>query len=184
MRKRYLRGFLGAVKACSSRLLRCTRPKFLLSGACCHLALCLLLRLFYSLKSTIEVEMLKKILAAVTVISFTTICGMLVMTTPSNAGPLGILLFFVFMYLSALGALTFLFHGGSFVISRVVGVVLGGSRFGPVPFRKSYYYASAAALTPVMLLAMQSVNQIGFYQLLLVIFFVVVAWVYISKRTI
>jgi hypothetical protein len=127
--------------------------------------------------------MLKRILAAMTVFSFAIVCMLLFTTTPSEAGPLGILIFFVFMYLSALGTLTFLFHAISNFTAKIAMAARGKATLEHLSFRKSYYYASAAALTPVMLLAMQSVNQVGIYQLLLVLFFVIVAWVYISKRT-
>lgn len=128
--------------------------------------------------------MLKRILAAATVISCVIICGLLVMTTPSESGPLGILAFFVFMYLAALGVLTFLFYGISLFIAKATVTITRKPAIGRLAFRKAYYYASAAALAPVMLIAMQSVNQIGVYQFLLVLLFVMMAWVYIAKRTI
>jgi hypothetical protein len=103
-------------------------------------------------------------------------------TAPASAGPMGILGVFVFMYVSALGVLTFLLYGVSTTMTKLIGAITDKAQ--PIAFtlRKSYYYASVVALAPVMLVAMQSVNEVGFYQLLLVVIFVVIAWVYITKR--
>lgn len=48
---------------------------------------------------------------------------------------------------------------------------------------RSYYFASVIALAPVMVVGMQSVGEVGLYELLLVILFVGIACVYIAKRT-
>lgn len=127
--------------------------------------------------------MLKKIIAIITGISIAMLWVLLVTTNPSGAGPLGILIFFVLMYIAALGVLTFLFYGIGRVALNVAQTTKGKVRFEGLPFQKAYYYASVGGLAPVMLIAMQSVNQVGPYQFLLVIFFVSVAWVYIAKRT-
>lgn len=127
--------------------------------------------------------MFQKIIAIVTGVSIAMLWALFVMTNPSSAGPLGILIFFVVMYTAALGVLTFLFYGISRMAFRVARVTRMKMRFGELSFQKSYYYASVGALAPVMLIAMQSVSQVGPYQFLLVVFFISVAWIYIAKRT-
>jgi hypothetical protein len=127
--------------------------------------------------------MLGKIIASGTVISIVALWVLLMTTTPASAGPVGILAIFGFMYISALGVLTFLLYGASMVMSRVTRVVFGRAQLEPLALRKAYYYASVVALAPVMLVAMQSVNEVGVYQLLLVVIFVTIAWVYVTKRT-
>lgn len=127
--------------------------------------------------------MFKKIVAIITCVSIMMLWALLVTTSPSSAGPLGILIFFVLMYTAALGALTFLFYGIGLIALRATGMTRGKIRFGEISFQKAYYYASVGGLAPVMLIAMQSVSQVGFYQFLLVIFFIVVAWIYVAKRT-
>lgn len=127
--------------------------------------------------------MFKKVIALVTFFSIAFLWMLLVMTSPSSAGPLGILIFFLLLYIAVLGALTFLFYEGSSVYARVAHLVKGKSNVERLSFHRAYYYASVGALAPVMILAMQSVSQIGIYQLLLVVFFVTIAWVYIAKRT-
>ena len=120
-----------------------------------------------------------------TVSSVVMLAILLTATTPSTAGPLGILGLFVFMYATALGVLTFLFHGAGLIFSRVLLArrqkILPQSR--EISFKKAYYYASVIALIPVMLIAMQSVGQIGMYQILLIGFFAIIAWLYVTNRT-
>lgn len=127
--------------------------------------------------------MLRKVIALITLGSTLLLGLLLVATTPSSAGPLGILAIFTAMYLMALGVLSFLFYGISYLISRVVGSMTKKPARSHLRFREAYYYGSIAALAPVMIIAMQSVSQVGVYQFLLVVFFVIVAWVYITKRT-
>lgn len=109
---------------------------------------------------------------------------LLAATTPSTAGPLVILGFFVFLYLAALGVLTFLFHGLSAVVAKMPPFGKRRLKIGDFSFKRAYYHASVIALVPVMLVAIQSVNEIGVYQILLVCFFAVIAWVYVTNRTV
>ena len=127
--------------------------------------------------------MFRKIIAIVTLFSIAMLWMLFMATTPASAGPLGILIFFVLMYITALGVLTFLFYELSAASTRVTRVIKGKAIFERLSFQKAYYYASVGALAPVMIIAMQSVSQIGFYQFLLVLFFVAIAWVYVAKRT-
>ena len=48
--------------------------------------------------------------------------------------------------------------------------------------RRSYYYATVIAATPIMIIGLQSVGSIGVYELLLVIIFAAIGCLYISKR--
>lgn len=127
--------------------------------------------------------MLKRIISVATLVSAVLLAVLLFTTSPSSTGPLGILGFFVFMYLTALGVLTFLFRGVSMITSRLMPRRRAGS-FGAkeISFRMAYYYASVIALVPVMFIAIQSVGEVGIYQVLLVVFFIIIAWVYVQNR--
>jgi len=106
------------------------------------------------------------------------------MTTPATIGPAGILVVFILMYLLALSVLTFLLLAVNRIVTKV-------SNSGDKQVRQrdqlsvtqSYYYSSVMALAPVMLIGMQSVGGINVYGLILVVVFVVIACVYISKRS-
>lgn len=127
--------------------------------------------------------MLQRGIVFTTAISIVMLVVLLFTTTPLQTGPLGILGFFVFMYSTALGVLTFLFHGISALLARVTSMKSGRYTTRELSLRRSYYYASVVALVPIMLIAMQSVGEVGIYQLLLIIFFVVIAWIYVTNRT-
>ncbi len=104
-------------------------------------------------------------------------------TNPADSGPLGILGFFVFLYLTALGVLTFLFRFLSAAAYRFTPKKQGIQRFEVMTFRRAYYYSSVIALVPIMFIAIQTVGEVGIYQVLLIFFFAVIAWIYVSNRT-
>lgn len=126
--------------------------------------------------------MFTRIIAAMTVVSILLLGVLLFTTSPSKIGPLGILFFFVLMYLSALGVLTFFIWGSCALLSKATGK---GDRpqFKKPSLRQSYYRGSVIALVPFMLIAMYTVGSIGVYQILLIFTFVVIAWIYVTNRT-
>src|SRR5690606_5323563 len=118
--ERYARVIPERSIACSSRWFRHTRPivflwrRMLLPDRFpCYCG-------FFNLKKYLSLgrDMLKRIIAATTVLSALMLGVLLFTTTPSSTGPLGILGFFVFMYLTALGVLTFLFWSMNIFISK------------------------------------------------------------------
>jgi len=125
--------------------------------------------------------MLGKVIAISSAVSITLLIALLQNTTPSTIGPLGILLVFILMYVSVLGALTFLLCGGSRIIGYVA-LSFGISKVGNLTLNRSYYFCSIIALAPVMLVAMQSVGEITFYDVSLVTIFTILGCVYVSKR--
>jgi len=127
--------------------------------------------------------MLKQFIASMTTVSAVMLILLFFTTTPSSTGPLGILGFFVLMYVTALGLLTFLFNYFSLFALKVLPKKHSGFGMKGISIQKAYYYSSVLALVPVMLIAMQSVGQIGLYQVLLVVFFVIIAWIYVTNRT-
>lgn len=127
--------------------------------------------------------MARRAIAIVATFSALMLFVLLFTTTPSDTGPLGILGFFVFMYLTVLGVLTFLFRAFSVFATRLTPKKRRELIGGGVTFRQSYYYASVVASVPVMFIAIQSVGEVGLYQVLLVAFFVAIAWIYVTNRT-
>lgn len=103
-------------------------------------------------------------------------------TTPATIGPLGIMIVFILMYVSVLGVLTFLMYWASGLASHVPrrGTPRVHERLS---LGRAYYFSSVIALAPVMFIGMQSVGKVGLSDLLLVLFFVVIACIYIAKRT-
>lgn len=127
--------------------------------------------------------MLGKIVAIVSLTAVGMLAILLQVTTPATIGPLGIFIVFILMYMSVLGALTFLLYEGSKVVVRLSRSLTVRRPLEPLTFGRSYYFSSVIALAPVMLIGMQSVENVGLYDIGLVVIFVVIACVYIAKRS-
>jgi hypothetical protein len=128
-------------------------------------------------------NMLGRVISVSIVLAVAILAVILQTTTPSTAGPLGVLVIFVFIYLLVLGALTFLLYLGSKVIVKVMQLIFPKGQRRPLSVMRSYYFSSILALAPVIFIGMQSVGEVGFYDVLLVILFVSVGCFYVAKRT-
>ncbi|HEU4715393.1 MAG TPA: hypothetical protein VFS14_01030 [Candidatus Saccharimonadales bacterium] len=105
-------------------------------------------------------------------------------TTPATIGPLGILFVFILLYVSVLGVLTFLLFGCSRIIAKLASsIIVRKSTIQPLTLGRAYYYSSVLALAPVLFIGMQSVGEVSIYDVVLVVLFVVIACIYIAKRT-
>lgn len=127
-------------------------------------------------------NMLGKILSIGTAVAAIGLVLLLNLTTPVQAGPVGILVFFICAYIVGLGLVTLTLHGGSRLLSRLLAPLAVKRPFPVMPVRRAYYYASFIAFAPVMLVGMQSVGGISVYDVLLIAAFVVIGCIYISRR--
>lgn len=127
--------------------------------------------------------MLGKIIVFCSIASAIGLVVLLQTTTPATIGPLGILLVFILMYVTALGVLTFLFVAINHLTLKIIEVLDSRKMYTPMSLTRAYYFASVTALAPVMIIGMQSVSQVGPYELLLVVIFLAVSSVYVAKRT-
>lgn len=113
------------------------------------------------------------------------LCGVLFIvttTTPSTGGATTVLLLFILLYVVLIAALTFLI----FWINRLIGRLFYSDKQSAVnslSFRQAYYYATVFALAPVILVSMQSVGKSGPVEWLLVGFFLVLGYIYVSRQT-
>lgn len=126
--------------------------------------------------------MLRIIIPIVTAISLCLLTILLNFMTPATAGPFGILLVFVFVYLSSFGLMVFFLFGISRVLSHILAIVMARKPFSPMSLKKSCIYSSVISTAPVMLIALRSVGVVGLYEYLLVVAFIVIGCLYISKR--
>jgi hypothetical protein len=103
---------------------------------------------------------------------------------PVSAGPGGILLIFVLIYLVIASFLFTILHWGvRFVSAQIVKRNKRvTARAYKVGVRKAYYVASVVAFGPVLLLALNSVRQLKLTDIMLVGLFLILAIFYISKR--
>jgi hypothetical protein len=126
--------------------------------------------------------MLQRAIAIITVVSLCLLTLMLVTTTPASAGPFGLLLIFISAYLTCLGLVSFFLYGMSRIIVYASAGFALRRPMQRLPFRRAYYYSTILAAAPVMLVGLQSVGAVGFYELALVVVFEVIGCVYITKR--
>lgn len=127
--------------------------------------------------------MLGKVIATSTVIATIALIVLLQTTNPSTAGPLGLLAVFFLLYVIVLGAMTeILWVGSRFV--QVVGKRITSKRPpGRLSLQRAYYFSTVLALGPVMALAMTSIGSFGVYESILIIVFLVVGTLYVSRRS-
>jgi hypothetical protein len=96
-------------------------------------------------------------------------------TNPLQAGPLSILAVFILLYVfifSVLSALLHLFHA-----------VLKMIRPQSQSFRRGYYIASVLALAPVLLVALNTLGQLGMLEIILILLLVGLGCFYMVRRT-
>ncbi len=126
--------------------------------------------------------MLPRLIATISLASLVVLSLMLTFTSPASAGPFGLLVIFVTAYLTFVGLISFFLFGINRLIIMVTGGMTVRKRLGAMEFRRAYYFSTVLAAAPVMLIGMQSVQSIGFYEVVLVLIFEVVACLYVSKR--
>ena len=128
--------------------------------------------------------MLGRLLVVVTIIA-AILLGVIFQTTiPAEIGPLGILFVFILMYVLALGVMTFLILGSGRLLRKFINILgMVKKPFRAPNLSRSYYFASVISLAPVMLIGIHSVGELGFYDVLLVMIFVIISCVYVAKRT-
>ncbi len=128
--------------------------------------------------------MLQKTIAILTFVGLCLLAVMLSATTPTSAGPFGVLVVFISAYLVFLGLISFFLYGISGLTAKLSVGLMARRPIERMSFRKAYYYSTIIATMPVLLTALQSVGSVGLYSLLLVLLFVILGCVYISKRVV
>ena len=126
--------------------------------------------------------MIKKILGAVSAISLVLLAGLLFFTTPTDIGPLGILLFFILLYIVSLGVFTAAIWCISRIVTRTFKGRISSKPLRPMSDRKSYYLGTVLAFVPVLVLAMQSFGGIGLLEFGLMSLFVLISSILVLKR--
>lgn len=119
------------------------------------------------------------------VISLILLLYILNSTNPGTIGPLGILFVFVLLYLFWASLFFIMLHlvFAVFRKSSLFRIFMSRRENKPFNWRLSYYVASIIAFMPVLLLAMQSVNQLTLRDVLLVLGFTGLAIFYVIRRS-
>lgn len=116
------------------------------------------------------------------IIALTTALAMMQFTTPHLVGPLGVLAFFICVYIACACMIYIgLFHGLRLARKVLPKGALALAISGMKEI-KLYYFASFLALAPVILLGMRSVGEIRLIDAGLLVIFQVLGCFYISRR--
>jgi hypothetical protein len=108
-------------------------------------------------------------------ICFGVLITVLNMTNPLQTGPLSILAVFALLYVFVLSVLCALLH----LFSAVLHMIRPQSR----PLKQGYYVASVVALAPVLLVALNTLGQLGVLEVVLILLLVGLGCFYMLRRT-
>ena len=103
-----------------------------------------------------------KLLLILSAVAFVALLTMMLLFSPSEVGPFGVLVFFTICYVLFLG-LAVLFCRLFFILRAKIDKRKSGNGK-----KKSYYYGLAIALAPVMLLACGSFGGLSIFECFLV----------------
>ncbi len=127
--------------------------------------------------------MLRKVLIVLTTLSFGGILLIINLTTPSSAGPLGVLSVFILAYIFFIGLSGLLIYFLSRLISHISILVKTRHPIKEISLKRALYFGIVVALAPIILIGLQSVDSSNVYSFSLVIIFVAVGCLYVSKTT-
>lgn len=129
--------------------------------------------------------MLSKIITIVAILSSLVLVLILNFVSPASAGPAVVMLVFIAGYALVVSLTAYFIHFLSRLYSKLLWRKTAANNLQiqrGVSFRKAYYYASVLALAPLIILAMQSVGELGVYETLLILILVSLGCFYVSKR--
>lgn len=104
-------------------------------------------------------------------IGLAALIAMLNLSSPTEIGPLGVLLFFTTLYVVTFGIVTFLFQS-------FVRIALGRKQFR----NKDYLYSAVLAFGPIMLMMARSFGAINLWTIGLIVVFLGLAEFLVYKR--
>ena len=112
-----------------------------------------------------------RIVTTIGIVGLAALIAMLFLTSPSEIGPVGVLLFFTTLYLL------------SFSICTIIVQVFFHLAFGRKTLRnKDYLYSAVLAFAPIMLLMARSFGAISYWTVGLIVFFILLAEFLVAKR--
>ena len=112
-----------------------------------------------------------RIVVSVSILGLAALTLMLIFTSPTEIGPLGVLVFFTTLYLTIFGAFALLLR----VFYRLA--------FNRQMFRnKDYLYSAVMAFGPIMLLTARSFGAVSLWTVTLIVLFLALAEFLVYKR--
>ena len=118
-----------------------------------------------------EVMKHNRIIYTISIVGLAALILMLNVTSPTEIGPFGVLLFFTTIYIVTFGIITLLWQA----FSRMA--------FKKTATRpKDYLYSAVLAFGPIMLMMARSFGAINLWTISLIVFFLVLAEFLVMKR--
>ena len=112
-----------------------------------------------------------RVIYSISIIGLAVLLLMLNVTSPTDIGPFGVLLFFTTFYAVCFGVITLVFQAFR-------KIALGKPKFR----NKDYLYTAVAAFGPIMLLMARSFGAINLWTLSLITLFLILAEFLVYKR--
>ena len=112
-----------------------------------------------------------RIITSISIIGLAALILMLNLTSPTEIGPIGVLLFFTTLYVSVFGIIT---------LGMQVFFYLAAKQ--PALKHKDYLYSAVLAFGPIMLLMARSFGAINLWTITLIILFLFLAEFLVYKR--
>lgn len=125
---------------------------------------------------------LGKFLVIILLASFVLLLFILNNSTPSSAGPFGVLVVFMCVYVIIMSLLTFVIFYGQRLIKWFTKFFYLKKPFTELSSLRAYYYASVLAIGPVILLGLGTVGAVPAYVFLLIAIFMLLGCFYVAKR--
>lgn len=126
--------------------------------------------------------MLKLFVPILTSISLCLLIVILNVTSPSTVGPFGILAVFLLIYISSFWIVAIFLFGANKGLRYFISATGNHIKIRNMTFKQSSYFASIIATAPVMVLALRSVGVFGWHGYLLVIIFIIIGCLYVSRK--
>ena len=121
------------------------------------------------------------------VLSLIALCGIIAIVnlfTPTDIGPLGILGFFVLVYIMSVGMVNLFLYGVYRLIYMLKFNIFQSKERKTNNHNISYFlkYSLVISFTPLVLIARQSSGGINLFDIFLLLIIEIIALVYVSKR--
>lgn len=126
---------------------------------------------------------MRRILLLLTCASFCALLVLVNVTTPSSAGPFGVLFVFLASYIFFVCIGSYFLFVASMIVSRVSLAMRTKKPVKRMSLSRSCHFSIVVALAPIMLIGLQSVGAMSIYSVFLVFLFVSIGCLYVSKVT-
>ena len=127
--------------------------------------------------------MLAKLLAIIGLVSAGLLLIVFTTTTPASAGAFGMLAVFLLSYIAVLSAMTFIVWFIARLIDKMSRDFKIVKKSRPMTFKKAYYFSTIISLGPIIFISLQTVGTVSVYEFGLILLFIILGYIYVSRRT-